>query len=44
VLSLILPTSAEARLTQGRIRLRLTSRLSADAVDRYAVALSRLRG
>jgi hypothetical protein len=44
VISLLLPAPAEARLAQGRILLRLSSRLSPDAVDRYAVALSRLRG
>ncbi len=44
VLSALLPPPAEARLAQGRILLRLSSRLSPDAVDRYAAALGRLRG
>ncbi|HEY7062967.1 MAG TPA: hypothetical protein VII06_15930 [Chloroflexota bacterium] len=44
VLSLLFPPSAEQWLVQGRILLRLSSRLSPDSIDRYATALSRLRG
>jgi hypothetical protein len=44
VLSALLPTPTEYRLAQGRILLRLSSRLTPEAVDRYTAALSRLRG
>jgi hypothetical protein len=44
ILSALIPPSADYRLAQGRILLRLSSRLSPDAVDRFAAALSRLRG
>ncbi|HLH22721.1 MAG TPA: hypothetical protein VK066_09370 [Chloroflexota bacterium] len=44
VLSALLPAPADYRFAQGRILLRLSSRLTPDAADRYAAALSRLRG
>jgi hypothetical protein len=44
ILSALLPAPADYRLAQGRILLRLSSRLSPEAVDRYAAALNRLRG
>jgi hypothetical protein len=44
ILSALLPAPADHRLAQGRILLRLSSRLSPEAVDRYATALGRLRG
>jgi hypothetical protein len=44
VLKFLLPPRAGYRLAQGRILIRLASRLSPEAVDRYAAALGRLRG
>ena len=44
VVSALLPAPADYRLAQGRILVRLSSRLSPAAADRYAAVLSRLRG
>jgi hypothetical protein len=38
------PGTPEHRLAQGRILLRLSSRHSPDSVQRYAIALSRIKG